>query len=219
MSIVATTLSAAMTATQTTCTVASTTNITNPNWQTAAGIIYLLIDQEYMLVTSVNTTTLVCQLQRGQWGTAQAAHVSGSLVQSGTPTDYSQLSQIFSQKSTTALQVEYATNLPATFLSGSADAINPAVPGFYEVKTAGVDAMTLAAPPASAEGNIITVVSDTANAHTITATSLFAGGTALKSTATFPAFRGASITLRASNGVWEVLSAGNANTTSFVVLS
>lgn len=209
MAIVATTLSAAMTATQTTCTVASTTNITNPNWQTAAGIIYLLVDQEYMLMTNVNTTTLVCQLQRGQWGTAQAAHVNGSLVQSGTPTDYSQLSQIFSQKSTTALQVELATNLPAVFLSGSTDAINAAIPGYYEVKTAGVDAMTIAAVPAAAEGNIITIISDTANAHTLTAPSaIFANGTALKTVATFPAFRGASLTLRASNGVWEVLSSG-----------
>lgn len=94
-----------------------------------------------------------------------------------------------------------------TTLTGSADAINPNVAGNYIVKTAGVDAMTLAAPRVGLDDNLsIAIYSDTTNAHTITATSLFANGTALKTTATFAAFRGAGLVLRAFNGVWQVVA-------------
>jgi hypothetical protein len=207
MAIVNTTLTAAVTALQPSVTVASVTNISNPNFQTSVGITYLLIDQEFMLVTSVNPTTLVAQVARGQFGTPAAAHVNGALVQSGLPGDFGTISEYIG-KSLTSQQIEAGLSWPATFLTGSADAINPNVAAFYEIKTAGVDAMTLVAPPAAAEGNIIMIVSDTTNAHTLTATALLANGTALKTTATFPAFRGASLILRASNGVWQVLSSG-----------
>lgn len=109
---------------------------------------------------------------------------------------------------------------PITFLTGTADAINPHVAGNYVVKTGSADAMTLTAPTAGVDdGVMIQLWSDTAFAHTLTATSLLAGGTALKTTATFPAFRGAGMTLRAMNGVWHVVSSGNGNVASFVVLT
>jgi hypothetical protein len=95
---------------------------------------------------------------------------------------------------------------PITFLTGTADALNPHVAGNYIVDTAAADLMTLAAPTAEADdGLCINVWSDTNFAHTITATSLFANGTALKTTATFAAFRGAGVTLRAMDGVWHVV--------------
>jgi hypothetical protein len=101
----------------------------------------------------------------------------------------------------------YAANpysKPITLLTGSADVLNPSASGNYIVNTAGVNAMTLAAPRVGVDdGLVISVVSDTTNAHTITATSLLANGTALKTTATFAAFRGAGIVLRAFNGVWQ----------------
>jgi hypothetical protein len=94
-----------------------------------------------------------------------------------------------------------------TLLTGTADAINPHVSGNYMVKTGSADAMTLAAPTAGTDDNLsISVFSDTLFAHTITATSLFANGTALKTTCTFGAFKGAGIILRAFNGVWQVIS-------------
>jgi hypothetical protein len=92
-------------------------------------------------------------------------------------------------------------------LTGSADVINPHVNGNYIVKTAGVDAITLAAPTAGVDDNLsIAIYSDTANAHTITTSSLFANGAALAAVATFKAFRGSGILLRAFNGVWQVLA-------------
>jgi len=218
MAITATTLSAAVTANDLTVKLTAVTGVTAPNFQTGTGITYLQIDQELFLVTGVNTTTLVVNVVRGVQSTNAVAHTNGSLVQIGLPTDFPSTNETIGSQTATTLVFANA-NQPGINLTGSADAINPAVPGFYVIKTAGVDAMTLVAPPASAEGNIIEIVSDTANAHTLTATSLLAGGTALKTTGTFPAFRGAYLKLRACNGVWEVLSAGNANTSSFVVLT
>lgn len=93
-------------------------------------------------------------------------------------------------------------------LTGTTDAIPPHVAGNYVVDTAGVDAMTLAAPTSDIDdGLCINIWSDTTNAHTVTATTLFANGTALKTTATFAAFRGAGMTLRAMDGVWHVVAA------------
>jgi hypothetical protein len=99
---------------------------------------------------------------------------------------------------------------PIIVLTGTTDAINPHVSGNYIIKTGSADAITLGAPTAGVDDNLsINIWSDTAQAHTVTATSLFANGTALKTTATFAAFRGAGMTLRAYNGVWQVLAASN----------
>jgi len=122
-----------------------------------------------------------------------------------------------------AQQDIYDTNpysAPITLLNGTADAINPHVSGNYIIKTGSANAMTLTAPTVGVDDNLtIAIFSDTLFAHTLTATSLLAGGTALKTTATFPAFRGAGMVLRAFNGVWQVLSSGNGNVSSFVVLT
>jgi len=94
-----------------------------------------------------------------------------------------------------------------TFLTGTADAINPHFAGNYVVDTGAADLMTLAAPTSEVDDGLsINVWSDSNFAHTITATSLFANGTALKTTATFAAFRGAGLGLRAMDGVWHVIA-------------
>jgi hypothetical protein len=196
--------------------VASATGITAPNFTTGAGITYLLIDQEIMLATSVSGT--VISVQRGVAGTPAQPHVINSQVQIGAPADFGPFAE-YVGKSLTVLQTEAALNCPATFLAGLTDAIPAGVAGFYVIKSAAANLMTLAAPTAAQEGNIIDIWSDTAFAHTITATSLFAGGTALKTTATFPAFRGAGMKLRVCNLVYHVLSSGNGNVSSFVVLT
>jgi hypothetical protein len=205
MAITATTLNAAATSSQTFVSVTSATGITAPNNQTGSGITYLLVDQELMAVVSVSGT--IIGVVRAINGSLAAAHVVNSQVQIGLPADFSaQVENVGT--STTVLQTIAGLNLPATFLAGSADAIPAGVAGFYVVKTAGVNAMTLAAPTLAQEGNIIEIASDTTNAHTLTATSLLANGTALKTTATFPAFRGACLRLRACNLVYHVLSNG-----------
>ena len=80
--------------------------------------------------------------------------------------------------------------------------------GVVKVTKAGVCAMTLAAPTAAQEGTIMRIVSNTANAHTLTATGLLDDGVTggSKNVATFAAFAGASITLVAINLKWSVLA-------------
>lgn len=114
---------------------------------------------------------------------------------------------VFDKSAVNDINMQNPAGAPISLLTGSADAIifEDVVPN-YVVKTAGVDAMTLGAPTAGEDDStMISVVSDTLNAHTITATGLFANGTALKTTATFAAFRGAGLLLRAFNGVWQVI--------------
>jgi hypothetical protein len=111
---------------------------------------------------------------------------------------------------------------PVTKLFGVAatpDVINPHAAGNYIIESGAVDPITLAAPFVGGPSTIqtsgaiggddnlsISIFSDTLFAHTVTATALFANGTALKTTATFAAFKGAGMTLRAWNGVWQVIS-------------
>jgi hypothetical protein len=205
MAITATTLSAAAGKGDLIVNVASATGITAPNFTAGTGITFLMIDAEVLAVMGVNGT--VVNVQRGINGSLASAHVNGAQVQIGLPGDFGPQGE-FLQASTTSVQTELGVVWPGIFLAGSADAIPAGVAGFYVVKTAGVDAMTLAAPTAAQEGNIIQIWSDTTNAHTLTATSLLANGTALKTTATFPAFRGAGLTLRVCNLVYHVLSNG-----------
>lgn len=75
-------------------------------------------------------------------------------------------------------------------------------------KTGSLAAMTLAAPTAAQNGTQLIVTSTTAFAHTITATTLIDDGVTggSKTTATFAAFAGASITLLAYEDKWLVLS-------------
>ena len=94
------------------------------------------------------------------------------------------------------------------FLTGTTDVINPHVSGNYIVDAGAADAITLAAPTDGIDDNLsINIWSDTNFAHTITCPSaLFTpGATTVKTIATFAAFRGAGVTLRAIDGFWQVL--------------
>lgn len=98
---------------------------------------------------------------------------------------------------------------PCIELSGTTDAINPQVSGNYIIKTGSADAITLTpAPRVGIDDNLsINIWSDTAFAHTITTpAATLANGAALASVITFKAFRGSGVTLRAYNGVWQVLA-------------
>lgn len=86
MSINATTLSGAVTATDTNIGVAATTGITAPVTTTGSGYTYLLVDQEVMFVESVSGLRL--NVLRGQRGTQQVAHLTSSTVLAGAPSDF-----------------------------------------------------------------------------------------------------------------------------------
>jgi hypothetical protein len=102
-----------------------------------------------------------------------------------------------------------------TELSGTTDAIvipspigYPFVSQNYIIKTGSADAITLSLPRVGLDDNLsINIWSDTLFAHTVTLpTTGYATGTAVITTiATFSAFRGAGMTLRAYNGTWQVI--------------
>jgi len=209
MAITVTTLAGAVAINDKVVNVASATGITAPNDQTGVGITYLFIDQELMKVVAVNGTFI--GVYRGLNGTQVPAHVVNVQVQIGLPADFPTQQELYGAL-LAKLLTGAAYNQPAIFLAGATDAIPAHVPGFYVVKAGAADAMTLAAPTAADEGNIVEVWSDTAFAHTITATSLVAAGVALKTTITFPAFRGAGVRLRACNLVWHLLAGGGSAT-------
>lgn len=116
-----------------------------------------------------------------------------------TPVTYNQLAEMLPE-------------LSSFGLTGTTDAIPPHVSCTYTVNTAAVDAMTLAAPTAGNQdaggdsGRVIVIVSGTNFAHTLTATGLLGTGTASVNLATFAAFSGAGLTLRAHKGKWLVLA-------------
>jgi len=100
---------------------------------------------------------------------------------------------------------------PVVVLSGGTDAINPHTPATYVVTTAGVDAMTIAAPTVTTDDGVVIKVTTTTNAaHTITFTGgTLRPGTAAVTTANFASFRGSSIELMAFQGNWYVMAQNN----------
>lgn len=95
-------------------------------------------------------------------------------------------------------------NIEAYAVDGAIDAIN----GIAYLTKAGVGAYTLAAPSADNAGQHLYIVSDSANAHVVTATNLIEDGVTggPKDTMTFAAFKGAAIHLVALNEKWYVVA-------------
>ena len=97
---------------------------------------------------------------------------------------------------------------PAHAISANG-AIDPHTPGRYCISKAGVAALTLGAPLSGTEDGIqITVYSDTAFAHTITATGLFADGAGHVNLCTFAAQIGAQAVLMSRKGLWYATGTG-----------
>lgn len=84
-------------------------------------------------------------------------------------------------------------------------AIDPHAAQKYVITKAGVAAMTLAAPTAGTDDGLrIQIASETAYAHTVTATGLFQDGSGNVNEATFAAHAGALLELEAYNGKWQI---------------
>jgi hypothetical protein len=83
----------------------------------------------------------------------------------------------------------------------------PVAGNTFVITKAGVAALTLAAPVVGTQDGLkMTITSNTAFAHTLTATGLFQTGTATVNLATFAAFAGATIDLMAYQGKWNVFN-------------
>jgi hypothetical protein len=96
---------------------------------------------------------------------------------------------------------------PPTLLTGTADAISfHTNNNNFIITTGSADLATIAAPVKGADDNLsIAIYSSTAFAHTLTSTGNMSTGSANVNKATFAAFAGAGVTLRAYQGKWQVI--------------
>lgn len=166
------------------------------------------IDKEFLLASLQPVAGQIKILQRGYNGTAAVAHDNLAKVEvSASPADFAEPSPgnvvsmppymptndtIGEDKTFTSTEVAAWGNQPQNF------AINKATAA----------AITLVAPSKAQDGCTIVFTSNTAAAHVITATALIGDGASgsPEDTATFAAFIGASLTLQAQNGIWNVIS-------------
>lgn len=160
---------------------------------TGNGARLVRVDGEDMRVTDeTNSPTL--QVVRGYNGTVAVAHNTLAPVAYGLAGAFVQPNQ---QPVLTSYSVSGAIAIPA---------VPPNQEVFIVLNKAGVAAMTLAAPAADQNGLKLTITSNTAQAHTVTATGLFQDGSTTTNVATFAANAGAGLTIQAVNGKWNVIA-------------
>lgn len=225
--LTATTLSAAVNATQKVVVVASATGV-------AAGKL-LYVDKEAMLVQSVSSTSVT--VQRGVSGTAPSGHVSGDVVLVGSPSQFFTYDVIGSCTASQTVYPHVNLNTGSRFaclgsrwvvlrLDGfpyfnpfggtgvyttatTDDGAIPLVGGVVTMAKGSAQAMTLANPTLAQNGLVIHIVAISAQAHTVTfATGLY-GGTSAEDVATFGGAIGDNMTLMAWNGNWLLIGVRN----------
>jgi hypothetical protein len=154
MAITSTTLSGALTASQTTFTVASTTNITAPVLTTGSGITWLYVEAELMFVTAVPVSGTV-QATRGMMGTKAVAHLTSTPVIIGGPTDF----PVFTPQ-VGAFQTEVQNRFGgvSAVVASSATIVAPAQ--FFHVS--GGTAINIITPPANFVAGEVTIIFDSA---------------------------------------------------------
>jgi hypothetical protein len=151
-------------------------------------------------VPAANTIVVRC---RGSEGTVAAAHdVLSPVITSATVTDFPAIAP------GQLIPIDPAVDNPATLGADGAIPV-PLGPVVYNINKGSAAALTLAAPSLSLNGTRVVITSQTAFAHVVTATTLIADAVtgSPHTTATFAAFKGATITLVAENGLWNVVSA------------
>jgi hypothetical protein len=162
---------------------------------------FLRVDNEYMMVVAVNGTNIQVR-SRGDLGSAAAAHNSLAPATTGL------LSDLPNYPLGQAAQVDAQGQTIVTASVDGALAI-PTQDTLVLVQKAGVCAMTLANPTTAQDGLQVTILSATANAHTVTYTAGFYGDTTSSDVATFAAKVGASFTIKAQGGKWGIVSLAN----------
>lgn len=207
MAITQTALTADLSATGLTMTVSSGTGF--PAVAAGPSQNYLVrIDKEYMLAISQPSAGVIKLAQRGYHGTAAVAHDTGAKVSvSAAPSDFAGPSAGNSVDLPPYLPSQHTIGEDVTFTAAQIAAWGNQ-PQTFAITKAGVAAVVLAAPSKAQDGLNLRFTSLTANAHTITATGLVGDGASgsPEDLITFDAFIGATITLEAQNGIYNVVS-------------
>ncbi len=205
MALARTTLTAAITSSQLTFGVVSTSVAGFPPVG-ATPLTYqpLVIDDETMFLVNVPALNTITVRMRGSDGTEATAHDLGSsVITSASPSDFPAL-----QPGMVNLRSPSAPDIVTYGQSGAITVpIEPITIAFLAATSAG--AYTLGAPSLALNGMMLEITSQSAFAHVVTATALYMTGAASSpfTTATFPAIAGASMSLIAQNGLWNVVNA------------
>lgn len=162
---------------------------------------FLRVDNEFMQVVSVSGSNVSVR-SRGDFGSAAVAHNILAPATTGLTSDLPD----FPVGQVAQVQPEGQTIVTAS-VDGALSIPNQNT--LVLVQKAGVCAMTLAGPTAAQDGLVLTILSATANAHTVTYTAGFYGDTTASDVATFAAKVGASMTIQAQGGKWGVVSLAN----------
>lgn len=210
MAITATTLSADLGASDVRMAVASGSGF--PSVGTVANPGYLVrIDKEYMLAVGQPVSGTITIAQRGYNGTAAAAHDTlAKVLVSSAPSDFSSPSAGNDVDLPPYTPLQQTIGEDITFTSTQVVGWGQQ-PRVFAITKATAAEIVLVAPSTAQDNLVLTFTSLTAAQHVITATSLLANGDASSpyTTATMANAKiGATLTLQAQNGLWNVVSAG-----------
>jgi hypothetical protein len=194
MALASTTLSGAVGVNDDTIRVAAATGFAVGN--------LIQVDGELMLQTAAPVGTTIA-VKRGMEGTFNQAHPTSAVVATGLATDFARPGP--GKITAYGPAAGGASSVAASYsASGAIDATKE---GVHLLHGAGALAMTLAAPTQGQTGQLITIASTGAGAHTVTGAGGFGGGGIGTDVATFPAYS-SSLTVIAINGKWVVQAAG-----------
>lgn len=178
MALTATTLNGAIGANDTTIRLTSGTG-------TAVNS-FIKIDSEFVRILDITNSPQIW-VQRGQNGTSAVAHGTLTAAVIGVGSDFA------------------VVPLPRLYTYGVDGAIAVA-PGQVQLVKATAGAYTLADPSVAQTGDTLVITSLTDAAHVITGVSIWDGTATVNTTLTFTAVQGASCTLTAERGKWNVVS-------------
>ena len=160
----------------------------------------LRVDGEEMLIAD-DTLSPTLSVVRGYNGTLAVAHDVLATAVYGLSSDFTQTNDTRGANVTSIGQNTATITLPQ-------------LPSNIELfvllnKATALGTTNLPAPNLDQDGQYLTISTSTAAGHVLTATSLIADGVSGSphSTLTWAAFKGASITLQADRGLWNVISA------------
>lgn len=194
----------------------------------------LYVDREAMQVTATTATATIFVVTRGVQGTAAAAHISGAVVYSGPPNYFNASSSGIEVSGACTASAQPATpyiylqsgsiyvcasgtwkvfrrggfadatffGVGTTYTASGAIAVEP---GVVTLNAGSALAMTLVDPTTAQNGMIMVIRSATAQAHTVTYTAGFNGGTTTRDVATYSVI-GSTLVIIAIAGNWCVLS-------------
>jgi hypothetical protein len=209
MAITQTNLTAALTDTAHTMTVASGTGFPTAGQPSPASPPYVVrIDKEKFLANLQPVAGVIKILQRGYDGTAAAAHDTLAKVEvSASASDFAEPAPGTNVSLPPYLPSQTTIGQDLTFTAAQIAAYGNQ-PQDFAITKATAAAITLVAPSTAQDGLVLVFTSLTAAAHVITATTLLGDAVSGSphTTATFAAFKGATITLKVENGIYNVVS-------------